>query len=98
SSQEIAALVPRPEPETRPRLSYDMENLTADGRMRDLSRNGNHGTITGTTDVAGKVGRAREFDGVDDVIESPFFFRSANGTFAMRSEERRAGTACTSGA
>src|SRR5439155_16400481 len=37
----------------------------------------------GTIDVAGKVGRARQFDGIDDVIQSPSFSRSANGTFAL---------------
>jgi len=36
--------------------------------MKDLSGHGNDGTITGTTDVAGKVDRARAFDGIDDKI------------------------------
>src|SRR5207249_6515615 len=64
-------------------LSYDMDTLTDDGRMKDISGNGNHGTITGTADVAGKVGRAREFDGIDDVIQSPSVPRLADGTFAL---------------
>src|SRR6266480_342035 len=42
-------------------LAYDMETLTTDGRMQDRSGNGNDGTITGTRDVAGAVGRARLF-------------------------------------
>jgi len=37
--------------------------------MQDRSGHGNHGTINGTLDVAGKIGRAREFDGIDDYIE-----------------------------
>jgi len=50
-------------------LQYNMETLTADGKMRDLSGNGHHGTVTGTTDVAGKVGRGRSWSadpGVDE--------------------------------
>src|SRR2546427_10446147 len=49
-----------------PLLAYDMETLTADGKMKDFSGHGNDGTITGTTDVPGVVGRARSFNGVDD--------------------------------
>src|SRR5205807_2341854 len=52
--------VPPPSPLV---LAYDMETLTPDGRMQDRSGNGNHGTMTGTTDVAGKFGRARHFGG-----------------------------------
>src|SRR5205809_1163849 len=52
-------------------LAYDMETLTPDGRMQDRSGSGNHGIINGTLDVAGKVGRAREFDGIHDYIEVP---------------------------
>src|SRR5439155_9626157 len=45
-----------------------MENLTADGRMKDLSGNGSNGTLIGTADVAGHVGRARHFDGTSEKI------------------------------
>src|SRR5207249_104347 len=48
-------------------LSYDMETLTG-GLMKDLSGQGHHGLITGTTDVVGKVGRARQFDGTSDKV------------------------------
>src|SRR2546426_5443249 len=68
TASEIAALAPLPPPSQGPVLSYDMETLTANGKMEDLSGNGHDGTITGTTDVVGKVGRARQFDGVDDNI------------------------------
>ena len=44
-----------------------METLLSDGRMKDLSGHVNHGTITGTTDVAGKVGRARHFNAGDRI-------------------------------
>src|SRR5439155_3733366 len=73
TSEEIAALVPPSEPPSPPGpvVSYDMEILTPDGRMADLSGHGNHGTINGSVDVSGKVGRAREFDGIDDYIEVP---------------------------
>src|SRR2546425_2147880 len=53
-----------------PVLAYDMETLTADGKMKDLSGHGNDGTISGTTDVAGKVGRARQFNGIADYVRS----------------------------
>src|SRR5438093_12172764 len=56
-----------------PRLAYDMEALTADGKMKDLSGNGNHGTIVGTTDAAGEIGRARSFNGTSDKIVVPSF-------------------------
>src|SRR2546425_3117759 len=49
---EIAGLVS----DRGPRLAYDMETLTADGQMKNLSGHRNDGTISGTTDVAGKVG------------------------------------------
>src|SRR5207253_5485721 len=61
------------EPQSRPEpaVTYGMANLTPDLPYTTLFRSGNHGTISGTTDVAGKVGRAREFDGIDDYIEVP---------------------------
>src|SRR5437660_1906103 len=51
--------------------------------MEDHSGHGNHATVLGTMDVAGKVGRAREFDGNNDAIQSPSVPRLANGTFAL---------------
>src|SRR2546428_11906692 len=53
-----------------PLLAYDMETLTGSGLEKDLSGHGNHGTITGTTIVAGKVGRARHFGGSGDQIRT----------------------------
>src|SRR5438552_183206 len=53
--------VPPPSPLV---LAYDMETLTADGRMKDLSGNGNHGTMKGTpqpTVVPGRFDLARSF-------------------------------------
>ena len=63
---EIAALAPPP-PATGPVLQYDMQTLLSDGRMKDLSGHANHGTITGTTDIAGKIGRARHFNAGDRI-------------------------------
>src|SRR3989442_480161 len=54
-----------------PVLAYDMETLTATGLMKDLSGHVNHGTLTGTTDVPGKIGRARHFNGIGDRITAP---------------------------
>src|SRR3989441_4444696 len=72
SVDEIVALVSAAPPHAPgPVLAYDMETLTADGRMKDLSGHSNHGTISGTTDVIGIVGRARHFDGIADYIEVP---------------------------
>jgi hypothetical protein len=72
NDSEVAALTPARLPHVGPVLSYDMETLLPDGRLKDLSGNGNHGTMTGTTDVTGKVGRARAFNGTTDYISSSF--------------------------
>src|SRR2546422_5099743 len=66
SDAEIAALAPPP-PADGAVLRYDMETLLGDGRMKDLSGHGNNGAMTGTTDVAGKVGRARHFNAGDRI-------------------------------
>src|SRR5437773_4805286 len=60
--------VPPPSPLV---FAYDMETLTSDGRMADRSGNGNQGTISGATDVVGRIGRGREFNGTTDYIEVP---------------------------
>src|SRR5438046_825052 len=68
TASEIAALVPPPAPPTDgAALSYDMETLTSAGRMKDLSGQGRHGTLIGTTNDSGKVGRARHFDQGDRI-------------------------------
>lgn len=54
-------------PQNGVKLHYNMETLTG-GLMEDLSGNGNHGTIAGAADIAGKYGRGRDFDGVNDDI------------------------------
>lgn len=42
-------------------------------RAKDRSGNNNHGTLTnGPVLIAGKVGQALSFDGVDDVVDTPF--------------------------
>src|SRR2546425_10622423 len=48
-----------------------MDPLTATGLMMDLSGHANHGTLTGTTIVSGKVGLARHFSGSGDRITAP---------------------------
>src|SRR2546428_12719479 len=42
-------------------------------QLRALSGHGMDGTMTGTTDVAGQVGRARQFSGTSDYVQSPVF-------------------------
>ena len=48
-------------------LFWDMFTVRS-GKIDDLTSTGNDGTITGTADRAGQVGRARNFDGSDDKI------------------------------
>src|SRR5438132_3811409 len=50
-----------------PLLAYHMETLTCSGLEKDLSGHGNDGTITGTTIISGKVGRARHFNAGDRI-------------------------------
>lgn len=49
---------------------WDMETLSG-GLLRDLSGNGNNGSMSGTMSASGKVGYAKSFDGVSDYIEFP---------------------------
>jgi len=51
-------------------LHFDMQSLQGT-QMQDLSGNGNHGTIFGTTVVSGKWGSARNFNGASDYISVP---------------------------
>src|SRR5439155_13670720 len=84
SDQEVTTLFLEWTPDQGPILRYDMENLTADGRMQDFSGFGNHGTITGTTDVVGKIGRARQFDGAGNGIKTTTApHRLSSGSFAL---------------
>jgi RHS repeat-associated protein len=52
-------------------LDMDWTTEEATPRLEDLSGRGNHGTISGPIPVPGKVGVARAFDGVDDVVTVP---------------------------
>src|SRR3989454_4821437 len=56
-----------------PVLAYDMETLAAGGKMKDWSGHQRHGTLMGTTDVLGIAGRARQFNGTSDSVQSPIF-------------------------
>jgi len=49
-------------------LSMDMESLLSSTSLLDISDTGNNGTITGTADVLGWHGRARDFNGTSDSI------------------------------
>lgn len=57
-------------PSTNLELAFDMETLDA-GDMRDFSGNDYDGVITGATDIAGVIGRARDFEAADaeDLIQ-----------------------------
>src|SRR5207237_7678033 len=80
---EIAAMIPPPTPPVEGLvLRYDMETLTSSGRMADLSGQGRQGTLAGTTDVAGKIGRARHFNAGDRITSSAIKVRGENFTVA----------------
>jgi hypothetical protein len=49
-------------------LFYDMSTTTDSTHLRDLSGNGNLGTMTGTASGTVKIGGARDFDGMDDKV------------------------------
>src|SRR2546427_7496635 len=73
-------------------LFRSMETLLSDGRMQDLSGHANHGTITGTTIVAGKVGLARHFNAGDRITAPAISVPATDFTVAgwfrwTRSEE-----------
>src|SRR2546428_4982956 len=67
-------------------LSYDMETLLANGHMEDLSGQGHHGTMSGTTDVAGKVGRARHFNAGDRIMAPPIRSEELTSELQSRSD------------
>src|SRR2546426_4034803 len=50
--------------------------------MEDLSGQGHHGTMSGTTDVAGKVGRARHFNAGDRIMAPPILVPAIDFTVA----------------
>ncbi len=86
TAEEIAVLAPPPPPTPPPAdglvLSYDMETLLLIGQMKDLSGQGNHGTLVGTTDVAGEMGRARYFNGGDRIAAPALSVSELNFTVA----------------
>src|SRR5207237_8434532 len=59
-----------------------METLTTDGKMKDVSGNGQHGIVVGATDTAGKVGRARQFVAGNRISSSPIQIPGLNFTVA----------------
>jgi len=83
TATEIRDLAPPPQPRSDGLvLSYDLETRTPGGLMQDLSGQGHGGTLTGTTDVSGKVGRARHFAQGDRITTSPIQVPGANFTVA----------------
>src|SRR5439155_18020425 len=59
-----------------------MGTLTAGGWMKDLSGQGHHGMLAGTTDVGGKVGRARHFNPGDQITAPSISVLGTNFTVA----------------
>src|SRR5439155_23701665 len=67
-----------------PDLDSVLARLTSDLRMKDLSGNRSHGTLTGTTDIVGKAGRARHFDGVcERIVASPSLAGLTSWSYAL---------------
>jgi len=48
--------------------AWDMETMTADGRLRDFGSYGRHGTVSVSDPIDGLFGRALRFDDVEDRI------------------------------
>lgn len=65
-----------------PSLWYDMETLTADGKMEDLSGKALDGTITGTSVTAGQYGGARSFATTDHIDFATVLVPGINFTMA----------------
>src|SRR3989442_13002730 len=59
-----------------------MQTCTVPIWMKDLSGHANHGTITGTTSVAGKVGQARHFNAGDRITAPPISVPATDFTVA----------------
>jgi len=66
----------------------DMETLSS-GKLGDLSGRGNGGQFFGTSDVVGKIGRARGFNGVGDYIEVANSPTLALGSFSYTAWVKR---------
>ncbi len=55
-----------------------------DGNAQDATTNGHHGKEQGNLNyVAGKIGQAAQFDGVNDYIDSPVNFNGAKTSFSI---------------
>jgi hypothetical protein len=84
--------LPLVRPYSRPIIIHDKSLIAyyvfdREGKLMDLSGNGNHGTITGATfNAKGRYGAALSFDGLDDYVdlmpESSFDF-GANQDFSF---------------
>lgn len=69
-------------------IYYDMETtITGPGafgtRFMDQSGNGFHANNTNTSDVSGKIGRARGFNGVDSQLAFTFLGFTRNSSFSV---------------
>ncbi len=59
------------DPTIKPRtLQLDMETIL-NGKLEDLAGQGRHATMTGTGAATGRIGGARDFDGIDDSVSVP---------------------------
>jgi hypothetical protein len=61
---------------------YTMDNISG-ATLVDESPNGNDGTITGATAVAGQIGNALSFDGVNDKVALGDFYQETSGAICM---------------
>src|SRR2546430_3471820 len=83
SAEEIALIAPpRPLPADGLLLSYDMETILPNGRLKDFSGQGYHGTLADTTDVSGIIGRARHFNTGEQITAPSISVPGTNFTVA----------------
>ncbi|MCD6202192.1 MAG: DUF2341 domain-containing protein, partial [Bacteroidales bacterium] len=76
------------DPSSKDTWSSDyVEVMHLDNNFKDATRIGNYGLNYGTTDAAGKIGQARSFDGVSNMIivqqDSSLDSTNVEGTFSM---------------
>lgn len=61
---------------------YTMDNISG-STLLDESPNNRDGTITGATQVTGKLGNALSHDGVDDITDCGFHPQGTSGAFSL---------------
>ncbi|MDD2487197.1 MAG: LamG domain-containing protein [Candidatus Gracilibacteria bacterium] len=72
---------------------WDMDTMSGT-LLKDMSGNGNNGTLSGTISSLGKIGEAKSFDGIDDQVILPkisYEDLTVMGWFYLKSDGSRGG-------